>query len=145
MATISTVTSIDETRIPVEGSATLRADASYVWSALPTSITTMNTAIGMMNAEIKKVNQDALQVSIDKAATLEAKNEAVLAKNEIQGYVIPTEATYSPSEIDAKVGVFSNQNTALDIRVYANENKAMINPIVFNSLTIESNGVFKLI
>jgi len=43
------------------------------------------------------------------------------------------------------IGVFSNQNTALDIRVYADENKAMINPIVFNSLTIESNGVFKLI
>ena len=43
------------------------------------------------------------------------------------------------------IGVFSNQNTTLDIVVSENENKAMINPIVFNSLTIKQHGVFKLI
>ena len=61
-----------------------------------------------MNSVAQTVNQDALQVSISKTETNNAKNEAisardeaVLAKDEIKGYVIPTEATYSPTTIKA--------------------------------------------
>jgi len=65
------------------------------------------TALNTLSAEM---GQNALQVSIDKSITLtardeaeSAKNIAVLAKDEIEGYVIPTEATYSPATIDDKV------------------------------------------
>ncbi len=65
-----------------------------------------------LNTLSTEIQQSALQVSIDKEETLaskdesiSAKNEAVLAKNEIKGYVIPTEATYSPQTIQAKIAM----------------------------------------
>ena len=46
---IPTVTNFDTSRIPVEGSPTFRADASYVWSTIPTVIDSMNAAIAEQN------------------------------------------------------------------------------------------------
>ena len=115
MATIPTVANIDESRIPVEGSVTFRSDASYVWSALPNTIKSLNTATGVMNTEIQKVNENTLQVSLNTQLTTEAKqsaqnarDEAVLAKDEIKGYVVPTEATYSPTRLDENFANIGN-------------------------------------
>ena len=77
----------------------------------------VNPIIIEMNTLSQVVSQDALQVSIDKSTTnfakdetLSARDEAVLAKNEIKGYVIPTEATYSPITIEAKLDMAETLN-----------------------------------
>ena len=72
MATIPTVVNFDTNRIPVEGSATFRADASYVWSTLPTVIDSMNTAIAAQNTV-----RDEIEVF---------KNSAASSANTAQGY-----------------------------------------------------------
>jgi len=51
---IPTVTNFDTDRIPVEGSPAFRADASYVWSTIPSVINSMNAAIDEQN----NVNED---------------------------------------------------------------------------------------
>ena len=63
MAIIPPVTNIDQSRIPVEGSQTFRQDASYVWSALPQTITSMNTAIGVMNSTNEDINNKQILAS----------------------------------------------------------------------------------
>ncbi|MFK5937730.1 MAG: hypothetical protein QM497_04945 [Sulfurimonas sp.] len=114
---IPTIIDFDVNQIPIEGSSTFRADASYVWSRINPVIASMNSAITVQNSSSQQVAQDALQVSIDKTATTTAKNEAisakdeaVLAKNEIQSYVIPTVATYSPTTIEAKLDMAETLN-----------------------------------
>jgi phage-related tail fiber protein len=52
---------------------------------------------------------------------------------------------YTKEETDLMVGDFSNKNLVQNIIVAENENKAMVNPVSFDSLTIDENGVFKLI
>ena len=79
-----------------------------------TRVPQMQSHAVALNTLSTEMQQNAVQVSIDKEETLaakeksiSAKDEAVLAKNEIKGYVIPTEATYSPQTIQAKIAMDS--------------------------------------
>ena len=71
---IPTVTNFDTTRIPVEGSSTFRADASYVWSTIPTVIDSMNAAIVEQNnvSDVVTLSEINAKTSETNAATSEA-------------------------------------------------------------------------
>lgn len=85
-------------------------DIDEVNLQFPVIIGQINTANGEVMVLRQQVSELALQVSIDAAQTAKdviqtAKDAtaAVDAKNVILGYVIPTEATYSPDTIEAKI------------------------------------------
>ena len=113
---IPTVINFDKTRIPVEGSPTFRADASYVWGAFPAVIDSQNASIAVQNSSYSEINGWNINVNtkhneivISASDTLKYRNDAVSARDEIKGYVVPTNATYTPAEIDNKI-----QNTRLE-------------------------------
>ena len=99
---IPTVVNFDTNRIPTEGSPTFRADASYVWSTIPTVIDSMNAAIAGQNElstsittseanaaasaaaakaseDNAKASEDNAKASEDNAATSAAQAEAAVA------------------------------------------------------------------
>jgi len=60
--TIPQADNFDLLQIPVEGSATFRSDASYVWGRIPTVLTSMNNSISAMNTVAGEVDTLASQV-----------------------------------------------------------------------------------
>jgi len=114
---ISKVLTFDINRIPQEGSQTFRADASYVWSQISPVIDSMNVVIGEINIsteEAHKYRDESLNYSSesknarDLALTYRddaqtARNDAIAAKEKIDEYVIPEDATLSPDAINALV------------------------------------------
>ena len=114
---IPIVQNFDTNRIPVEGSSTFRANASYVWSAIPLVINSMNNTILQINVTSDDIQNNAnaainaknsalsykSEANTYKNAAEAAKNEAVNAKNAIEGYVVPTDATYTSTDIDNKL------------------------------------------
>ena len=120
---IPIIINFDESRIPVDGGATFRQDATYVWSTIPNVIKSMNASILEINNTSSKIDSDKKTIEIYKnsseqnaSLSLNAKDEAVnakdnalLARDEIIGYVVPTEATYTYGDIDSKNAL---QNTA---------------------------------
>ena len=106
---ITAVDNFDENQIPVEGSPTFRVDASYVWSTIPAVITSMNASIVGINSAVTTINGQVTEVATNtqnvaenKALTETYKNEALSAKQAIEGYVVPSEATYTIAQIDAQ-------------------------------------------
>jgi len=66
---IPTVTNFDEAKIPVEGSADFRANASYVWGKIV-------DVIKSINASIAGINSTANDVETSKTATQTAEKNA---------------------------------------------------------------------
>lgn len=122
---IPTVINIDTTRIPVEGSSTFREDASYVWGALPNTITSLNSAIAEINNVSIAIDTKALQVSNDattasnSATTAQnAANDAIAAKDAAESAVATLpEGTLSDSVIATdKVWSSSKVNDELNTK-----------------------------
>jgi len=111
------IPNFDRDKIPYEGSPTFRADANYVWATLPDVVDEMNTQNNANNVIATQVSQDATasassaeEARISKEESLnykneanDARNDAVSAKESIEDYVIPTEATLSPDAINTLV------------------------------------------
>jgi hypothetical protein len=121
---IEQVINLDENQIPQEGSTTFRSDASYVWRTLPDVIKSMNVSIDGQNLSAAAINTNAINASRSESEVFRARdeaqsaknttenlrNEVVLAKEEIQGYVIPDSATYGPKMIDDKLAMIQTLN-----------------------------------
>jgi len=71
MQNIPNVQNFDLNRIPKEGSATFRADASYVWSTLPTVVEDIDSAITAINTLSSELKESAQQVAQDKNTVVE--------------------------------------------------------------------------
>jgi len=99
---MAAITQFDITKIPYENSPTFRADATYVWGLLPTVIDNMNGVIDTMNGWYIAVDADAKSALDSKNLALTYRNDTEAYRNEVMGYVIPTDATYTPAEIDKK-------------------------------------------
>jgi len=79
--------------------------------------TEFNNSTTEIDNTIIYINSKYTQITIDtesakKAAidSISAKNEAIAARDVIFGYVIPTEATYSPLTIEAKLDMAETLN-----------------------------------
>jgi|GEM_PF-3864126 len=107
-----------------------RQNPSTFSQDMDTRLSEENSRITQMNTQTTENNTLALQVAADKvvvenskaiviqkveeandniALSLQYRNEAIAAKESIDGYIVPTEATYTPSTIDTKI-----QNTRLE-------------------------------
>ena len=118
---IPTVVNFELDRIPVEGSETFRADASYVWARLPEVVASHNDAIAAENGVIddinikhddvtvkhseveavkNTVNQDKTDIDTMKGEVLEAKEHIDGIKEGIDGAI--TDA------VNTQIGVYTD-------------------------------------
>ena len=97
------IPTFDETRIPVEGSLTFRADASYVWGLLPTVVVNMNADFKTINGWYNSIQVSYQNIQQSEADALLYRNDTKAYRDEVMGYVIPTDATYTPAQIDSLV------------------------------------------
>lgn len=63
----------------------------------------INSTALAMQGFYNSVKADRTSIDAAKAQTLNYRNDALAAKNEIESYVIPTSATYSPETIESKI------------------------------------------
>ena len=105
---VHTVQNFDENRIPVEGSATFRADATYVWTTILPVIKSMNTAIAYFNSDVRDTN-DAKNTTLEyrndtqnfRSESLSARDRAESAANRAEAVIIPDGATYSFDDLES--------------------------------------------
>ena len=93
------------TTATVNGNTKIQDVDSQVSTLIQDVTNYMNDNAGVA-ANLANNYKDDAAISANNATTakdtaVSAKNEAVLAKDEIKGYVIPTNATYSPTTIKA--------------------------------------------
>lgn len=53
--------------------------------------------------------------------------------------------TYTPAQIDSKMGFFINSRTIGNLIVTSGTNQAIVTPAVFTSIKVEDNAILKLI
>lgn len=63
----------------------------------------VNSTLSVMNGYYNTVNAKHSEVLTKHAEVLIYRNDALSAKQAIESYVVPTNVTYSPAEIDAKI------------------------------------------
>jgi len=80
---IGIVLTFDANQIPYEGSKTLRADASYVWSRINPVITSMNSAIVGINSASSSIEQSESSASQSAVSASNDKDEAQSIKNDV--------------------------------------------------------------
>ena len=112
---IPSVPNFDISKIPKEGTIEFRSNASYVWATIPSVVSGINRGIGYLNSTMVSVEADRVEVAFNtldtresKSSAINARDEAVSAKNTIKSYVVPTDATYSYNEVDESMASLGN-------------------------------------
>ena len=110
---IPAVVNFDITKIPVEGTAEFRANASYVWSAIPNVINSYNTSILAIKGAVNEVqsNTDAVAINTSKAESAAARAESA-ANNEnlLDSYNMDTSNVFNTAMSKATFNALANAN-----------------------------------